>query len=134
MSDKESYGSRFLYSENLLINGEFKSPVVEISEVHSPGTIKSADGRVIDKWTIGFKGKSKLLVLCKTNASLIHFLTGYEPGDGWIGGKIKIQARIVKAFGEDTTAIRVMPEPGTTLRKKLIEGLGKPAIFNGNTK
>ena len=133
MSKSQSFGSRFLYAEDLLIDGEFRSPKVEIVEVHEPGTLKSADGRTIDKWSIAFNGKAKMLVLCKTNVGIIHFLTG-NPGKGWIGKEIVIEARIVKAFGAETTAIRVIPPVGATLRKKLIDGLGRKAIFGEVSK
>lgn len=129
--NKENYGSRFLYSEDLLIGGEFKTVDVVISEVHEPGTLKSADNRSIDKWTVSFEGKDKMLVLCKTNVSIIHFVTGEIAGPAWVGKSVTLQARVVKAFGSDTTAIRVVPPVGTTLRKKLIEGLGKKAVFSG---
>lgn len=129
MKSKENFGSRFLYAEDLLINEKFQSPTVEISEVHEPGTLKSADNRVIDKWAICFANKEKMLVLCKTNVSIVRFVTGELPGNGWVGKSIKIEARVVKAFGSDTTAIRVIPPVGTTLRKKLIEGLGRKAEF-----
>jgi len=134
MSKAQSFGSRFLYAEDLLIGGEFKSPKVEIIEVHKPGTLKSADGRTIDKWTIAFNGKAKMLVLCKTNVGIIHFLTGNNAGEGWIGKEIVIEARIVKAFGAETTAIRVIPPVGATLRKKLIDGLGRKATFGEVSK
>ena len=129
--EKNSYGSRFLYAEDLLIQGQFRSPKVTISEVHRPGTLKSGDGRMIDKWTIGFEGKDKLLALCKTNVSVLHFLTGYDAGEGWIGAEVTIGARVVKAFGADTTAIRVLPPKGTTLRKTIIDRLGTKAVFQG---
>ena len=131
MSKQQNYGSRFLYSEDLLIDGKFLSPVVEISEVHQPGTLQSADKRSIDKWTIGFRGKQNLLVLCKTNASIIHFLTGCEPGEKWIGHCVTLEVREVSAFGAQTLAIRVIPPKGTVLRKSLIDRLGKKAEFKG---
>ena len=127
--NKQDQDSRFLYAEDLLKGGKYVSPVVEMSEVIRPGSLKSADGRAIAKWTIGFKGTDKKLVLCKTNVSIIHFVIGDEPSDRWVGGKIKLQARIVDAFGEKTVAIRVIPPVGTTLRKSLIQRLGKEAVF-----
>ena len=129
MSSKHDYGSRFLYAEDLLINREYKTPQVTISEVHEPNTLKAANGRTIEKWTIGFEGKNKLLVLCKTNASIIHFLTGNAPGPDWIGCQVTLGARIVDAFGAKTTAIRVLPPVGATLRKTIIDRIGKPAVF-----
>ena len=133
MDKNKQYGSRFLYAEDLLIGKEFKSPVVKISEVHKPGSLKSADGRTIDKWTIGFEGKEKLLVLAKTNSAIVHFLTGELPGNDWVGHNIRLEARIVDAFGAETTAIRVMPPIGATLRKTLIDRLGRKAVYKDLT-
>lgn len=128
---KQSQDRRFLYAEDLLRDGKYISPVVEIKEVIRPGSLKGGDGRAIDKWTVAFKGAEKKLILCTTNCSIIHFVVGDEPGEKWIGKSIKIQARIVEAFGEDTVAIRVVPPIGTTLRKSLIKRLGRPAVFGG---
>lgn len=132
---EQTYGSRFLYAEDLLVGGEFRTVELTISEYHEPGTLKSADGRLIDKPTIGFEGKSKLLVLCKTNASVIHFATGEPAGPKWIGHKITLQPRLVEAFGEDVVALRVMPPQGCTIRKSIVKRLGKRAVWSsGNTK
>jgi len=47
--DKQSYGSAYLYAEDLLSDGKFKSVEVEISELHEPHTLQRADGKFIDK-------------------------------------------------------------------------------------
>lgn len=126
---KTDYGSRFLYAEDLLIGGEFKSPEIEITEVHEPGSLTAANKQKIDKWSVSFKGKDKILVLCKTNVSIVHIVTGELPGESWIGKKIKIQVRVVDAFGAKTLAIRVIPPVGTVLRKAILDRLGSQAVF-----
>lgn len=117
----------FLYAEDLIAGGKFHDAVVEIESVAAPNTTKASDGRAVDKWVLSFKGKDKRLVLCKTNVSILKFVTGEQPGDGWVGKSIRLQARIVDAFGSETTAIRVVPPVGVSIRKKLIERLGRKA-------
>jgi hypothetical protein len=130
MSQKtESYGSQYLYSEDLLINKEYKSVTVEIEEAIPPNTLRSADKKMIDKWTLKFKGKDKLLVLCKTNVTLIHCIVGEPPGDAWKGATINLQVRVVEAFGENVTALRVMPPNGCMVRKNVLKRLGTKAVW-----
>jgi len=127
---KFDYGSRFLYAENLLRGGQFHTANVTIAKVHPPYSIKSADKRQIEKVVIEFEESDKLLVLAKTNARIIHYITGEPPGDGWVGHKITVQARIVPAFGEDSVAIRIIPPPGVTIRRGLARMLGVPAEWH----
>lgn len=123
----ESYGSEYLYSEDLLHKQEYKTVDVVIREVIPPNTLQTADKRLIDKWALRFEGKEKTLVLCKTNVSIIHHVLGDQPGDSWIGKTIRLQARVVDAFGERCTAIRVMPPNGCLIRKSLLKRLGTKA-------
>lgn len=123
----ESYGTNYLYSEDLLIGQQYRTVDVEVEAYIAPNTLKSADGRQIDKPTLKFKGKEKLLVLCKTNQSVIHFVTGDPPGEKWIGKKLTLQPRIVEAFGDQVVAIRVIPPKGAMVRKNVLKRLGKPA-------
>lgn len=127
----ESYGSRFLYSEDLLHKQQYMDANVVIEEVIPPGTLKTEDKRSIDKWTLRFEGKEKMLVLCKTNASIIHHIIGDSPGPEWIGKQIRLQVRFVEAFGEMVTAIRVMPPNGCMIRKSLLKRLGTKAVWKG---
>jgi len=130
MSQKtESYGTAYLYSEDFLTAGEYKTCSLEIEKVHPPGTIKTAEKKFIDKWTLGFKGKDKMLVLCKTNCTIIHCINGNPPSDAWIGQRITLQVRIVESFGDMVTAIRVMPPTGCMVRKNVIKRLGQKAVW-----
>lgn len=132
MSQKtDSYGSRFLYSEDLLFKQEYKTVQVTIAEVIPPGELEAADGRQIGKWSLRFEGKDKLLVLCKTNVGLIHHILGNPPGADWVGEKLTLQVRLVEAFGDQVAAIRVMPPNGCKVRKSLLDRLGKKAEWQG---
>lgn len=130
----QTYGSRFLYAEDLLIGGEFKTVHLTISEFHPAGSLRSADKRLIDKNSIGFDGKSKLLVLCKTNEGVIHYTTGEPPGMKWIGHKVTLQPRVVEAFGDQVVALRIIPPPGTKVRKSILQRIGTKAEWTGNAQ
>lgn len=126
---KDNFGSRFLYAEDLLIGGEFKTVQVVIEKYYPANTLESADRKKIDKPSLGFKDKAKLLVLCKTNSSLIHFVTGEDDPAKWVGKTITLQPRVVDAFGEKVVALRVMPTNGVMIRKGLMKRLGEKAVF-----
>lgn len=129
----ESFGKNFLYAEDLLIGQQYRTAEVEIEEYIERNTLKSADGRNIDKPTLKFKGKEKLLVLCKTNEKIIHFITGEPAGQKWIGTKVTLQPRFVQAFGDTVVALRIIPPKGCMVRKKVLEQLGKPATWTAPT-
>ena len=122
MSDRQ----QFLYAEDLIHNGRFNTAKVTIEEVIPPDTLRSADKKLIDKTTLRFVGKDKLLILCKTNEQVLRYVTGEGP-ERWAGHRINIQARTVQAFGSETVALRVMPTPGQKIRKAIADRLGKPA-------
>ena len=119
----QSYGSAFLYAEDLLSDGKFAKAVVTIEAIHEPGTIQRADKQFVDKRAISFAGKSKMLVLCKTNDSLMKYATGDADPAKWVGKKITIVVRIVDAFGARVPAIRVWPT--VPIRKGLVKFLGE---------
>lgn len=85
---------------------------LEITEVIPRDTIKSADGRVIDRPTLKFKGTDKGIILCKTNARGIARKLGPDMST-WIGHKVPFfQVRI--NFPEpDYPVIRVWGAPVT---------------------
>lgn len=130
----ESYGSSYLYAEDLLIGQQYRTAEVEVEAFIAANTLKSADGRLIDKPTLKFKGKEKLLVLCKTNQSVIHFVTGEPPGEKWVGKKLTLQPRVVDAFGDQAVAIRIIPPKGCMVRKNVLKRLGKPAEWKPPTQ
>lgn len=130
MDSKHEYGSRFLYAEDLLHGGEYKTVTVTISKVYEPGTLTAANGKKVDKAVIEFDGRQKMLVLCNSNRLMIVTATGEQFGSSWVGKQITLQPRIVNAFGEEVLAIRVIPSVGTVIRKRQKEMLGRKAIFN----
>ncbi len=128
--NKQEYGTGFLYAEDLLKNQQFQTVTVQIAQVIEPNKITAANGKIVNKYCLKFVGKEKILALCKTNASMIHFTTGDPPGESWVGKSITLQVRNVEAFGETVLAIRVIPPSGTRVRKTILERLGTKAEFN----
>jgi hypothetical protein len=130
---KENYGNQFLYAEDLLHNGKYVTAKVRIAEYIPAGTLQAANRKVIDRPCLRFEGKQKMLVLsAKCNATVIHTVTGQDEGPGWVGHEITLQARVVDAFGDpNTLAIRVVPPPGTAMRKSIVKRLGREAVYEG---
>ena len=128
IKDKESFGSHYLYAESLLSGGEFRTVTVTIEQVIPPNTLTAANGKLIDKYTLKFVGKDKLLVLCATNVAMVTFCCG-EQLDRCVGKTITLQPRYIKAFGDDVVAIRVMPQPGVKVRRSILQRLGTKATW-----
>lgn len=126
----EDYGGRFMYAEHLLVGGDYRTVAVVIEEVIPPGTLKAANGKMIDKPTIKFKGKDKMLVLCNTNVAMIRFSTG-DTLENSIGKTITLQPRIVDAFGDKVVALRVIPPAGEKVRRSVLMRLGTKAEWHG---
>ena len=125
---KQDYGSEYLYAEDLLINGRFKSPTVTISEYIPANTLTTKNHRKVDRPSIRFRGKEKVFVLNKTNRRMIHLVTGQDEGPGWVGWTITLQARVGEAFGDDNCLfLRVMPTEGMAIPRSLMKRLGRRA-------
>jgi hypothetical protein len=66
------------------------------------------------KPVLHFVGKSKTLVLNKTNAGRITDAAGSDETDDWIGWTITLYATKVDFQGKSVAAIRVDDRPGTS--------------------
>lgn len=121
--EKENFGSAYLYSEDLLSDGNYRKCDVTIEKVHEAGTLEKAGGGKIDKPALSFTGAKKMLVLCKSNQSLLKYATGDADPLKWVGKKITIVVRSVEAFGSKVPAIRVWPS--VPIRKGLVKYLGE---------
>jgi hypothetical protein len=125
---KQDFGSKYLYAEDLLSGGEYRTATVTIAEVIPAGTLTAANGQQIDKPTLRFEGKDKMLVLCKTNQSMVVLSCG-EQLEKSVGHSITLQPREVAAFGEQVLALRIIPPPGVKVRKRLAKELGTKAVW-----
>lgn len=82
-----------------------KEVQLEIESV-SIDPLKGADGKEQKKPVLRFKGKTKKLVLNKTNAKTVAKQHGTDT-DNWIGKTITIYPTTCRAFGEESECVRV---------------------------
>ena len=114
MNIGDQYKGNFL--EALLLPQDRPVPVT-IERIEPSNTVKTEDGRLIDKPIVIFEGKDRGLVLAKTNARAIARKYGPSMND-WIGKEIQIYQARITAFGQaDTPAIRVWGAPVKPTRK-----------------
>lgn len=128
-ADKMDYGSRFLYVEDLLSGQEWRTVTAEIEQVYEPREIETESKERVDKYVLKFKGKSKMLVLSRTNEQVLHVVFGDNPGPAWVGQTVTLQPRMVMSFGSLEPAIRTIPPNGTPLRRKVLERLGAKLVY-----
>lgn len=129
---KYDAGGDFLRSSDLLINGEFKTVVLKISEYHPVGSLKAADGKSINNPVLSFEGKQKKLVVGKTSQEMLHYVTGQGEGEKTVGHSVMVQVRVVDAWGEKCYGLRIVPFPGMLIRKGLRKYLGLPAVWESS--
>ena len=79
--------------------------------------IVGAEGRS-DKCIVAHLIDEKPLILNKTNCKAITKLLGTPYIEEWAGARIVLQVQRVKAFGEETDAVRIKPKlPGEICEK-----------------
>lgn len=92
--------------------------------------IVGAEGRT-DNCLVAHLADEKPLILNKTNCKAIEKLLGTPYIEEWAGHRIVLQVQRVKAFGEDTDAVRIKPKlPGEICEKcgkEIRAGLGHSA-------
>ena len=129
---KEEYGSDYLYSEDLIHNGDYVEIKLKIEEVIPRNTLKTKAGKIIPHRCLRFVGKQKILVLCaKVNERVLSMVTGESVPEKWVGKEASFGVRIIDSFGDKVPAIRVIPEKGTMLRKSIKDRLGIKATLKG---
>lgn len=111
---KPDLGPEYLHAEDLLQNGEWKQYALTIRSTIAPNTVKSADGKLIDKPILEFSETEKRLVLNKINQRLCKCALGSAKPTEWVGKKITLHAARGDWFGQkNVAAIRVrIPEEG----------------------
>lgn len=107
--DKAPKDPLFLYSDDLVKNGEWRAPEVTIEKVFPANTISGADRRQVDKPCVKFVGSDKMLVVNTTNQTLLRLQFGTSVQSEWVGKKVTLQPRVIaEAFGEqDVPVIRI---------------------------
>lgn len=99
MNINDAFPSNYLKASDL---GE-SQPIVTIAEVKFEAVGRNKEMKAV----VYFTGKTKGLVLNKTNAKKIADLVGSDDTDEWQGGKVKLYATETEFGGETVECIRV---------------------------
>lgn len=106
-----SLGDGYLRAEDLIRDGNWSEVVYTIEEIFPPKTIKSADGKVIDKYILSFQETGKRLVLGGKRSIKFRYLqheTGASKASELVGKSITLHPVIGNWLGQkNVTAIRV---------------------------
>ena len=112
---KTDLGPEYLHAEEFLIDGVWKEFPVEVKEVLAPNTVKSQDGKLIDKGILVVGKTKKRFVLGSTNERLVACALGSKKPLDWIGKKITLYPVRGDWFGQkNVCAIRVRVPDGMT--------------------
>lgn len=110
---KTELGSGYLHAEDFLKDGRWGEYTLEIKEVHPPMSVKSADGKPIDRPVVDFAETDKSLVLNGTNQRLAKCATGTSKPAEWVGKKLTLYPSQGNWFGQrDVVAIRIRVPDG----------------------
>lgn len=131
---QDNYGPEYLYAEDLLRSGKYLTVQVTIEQVIPPGTLRTASKKLVDRPTLKFVDKKKMLVLNKTNESVLKFIVGDGDISCASGTSITLEPRDIKFGADDIVALRIMPPRGVKIRKSVADRLGKPASWQGPPK
>jgi len=124
-------GKDYMKCMDLLIDGEFKTVKLVIAEYFPPNTFVGADKKQIKDPCISFTTAKKRMILNATNQEVLHLVTGQSNGYKTVGHEVRVEARVVPFGGEAILGLRIMPTPGTLMRKGLKKHLGSPAKWQG---
>jgi hypothetical protein len=108
MRTGEAFPSNFLKASDL--NGRAVKVTIESVSMEKIGEDR--------KPSIHFVGKSKTLILNKTNSNRIQEATGTDEMDDWAGWSITLYACKVDFQGKRVDAIRVDDRPGASVGPK----------------
>jgi hypothetical protein len=116
MDIRSAFPSKYLSAVDLAASPT-RSVRVTIESIEME-TMKSRERGDEEKAIVYFRGKTKGLVLNKTNSNTIAHSFGFDTDD-WIGQTIELYTAEVEAFGEMVEAIRVrIPKAATPPPKK----------------
>lgn len=105
---KTELGPEYLHAEDLLRDGKWSESTAVIAEIVPPGTVKAADGKIIDKPIVRFEKTAKQLVLGKINERLIKCALGTAKVAEWVGKPVTLYAAGGDWFGQqNVAAIRI---------------------------
>jgi len=98
----------YLGSYSLEENGEYKNKVVTITKVEKL-PVQGADGKAEDCVVASLQDE-KPFILNKTNLKTIEAVAGTPDVDKWVNLRIELTVKKVRAFGETTDALRIVPK------------------------
>lgn len=123
MSRLPQYEGAFIKAEDLPLGKSFSFVVKSVS---MPGTVEAKGKRKVDKAVMFFEGKDKSLIMNTTHYDVMKHLHGPE-FDKWIGQTVILQRRhLLRSMGEwNVACVRIIPPNKTSIRKGLMDRLGK---------
>lgn len=123
----------FLRAEDFLIGGEFKSGHFEIVRVLPSVELTDNNGKKTQRKALALKGRNKVFVLNPQNEGVLRSILG-DVVEKSVGMKIELSVQEIRVARDEVVCLRIIPPVGTKMRKGLINGLGKKAVFHGGTK
>lgn len=122
----DELGPGYLHAEDLLADGQWKQYTLTVEKVNPPNTIKSADGKPINKPVIEFAETEKKLVLNGVNQRLMKCALGTGKVTAWVGKKVTLHAALGNWFGQtNVAAVRVRVNEGRARPFLKAEHFGK---------
>lgn len=110
---KTDMGTGYLHAEDFLKDGKWGEYTLAIKDVHPENTVKSADGKLIDKPVLEFAETEKRMVLGVTNQRLAKCSMGTSKPKAWVGKKLTLYPSQGNWFGQaDVVAIRIRVPSG----------------------
>lgn len=116
------FPSKYLKHEDL--NGKRVTLTIDRVEFEKVGTPPEL------KAVAYFKGKDKGLCLNKTNANSIHFITGSDDTDDWVGERIVVYPSQTEYQGKRMGCIRVDPPAAASAPAVVPQPVTVPAPMN----
>ena len=98
----------YLGAYSLEVDGEYRNKIVTIESIQKE-MVTGSGGKQEECVTATIKGE-KPIILNRTNLKAIESVAGSPDTDRWKGLKIELTVKRVKAFGDITDALRVLPE------------------------
>ena len=123
MAKKQDFCDGFMRAEDLIRDGVWAEWTLTIKAVHAPDTIKSPDGKSIDKPVIDFEETGKRFVLGRVNQRLLIYQIGTTKPADWVGSQVTIYPATGDWFGQKNV---------TTKRIRITGAKSRPFISPKN--
>lgn len=135
---KADFGPGFIKAEDFLRKGKWREFTLTIAAVHPPNTLKTGEGKLIEKRVVEFKETPKRLVIGAQNAQALILACGDASTDQWIGRQITLYPIRQDAFGQKNipgVRVRIPRESSVTpfrrTDRKAVDDLTGTSHFPG---